>query len=50
MLDADEEENSEESKIQPLLENLAYFGPGNNPKLAKDSLIELGFKVLPHGM
>jgi hypothetical protein len=49
MLDADED-GSDEFKIQPILENLAYFGPGNNPKLAKDALIEVGFKVLPHGM
>ena len=33
-----------------MLEKLAFFGSGNNPKLAKDALIDQGYKVMPYGM
>jgi hypothetical protein len=33
-----------------VVEKLAYFGQGNNPKLARDACIEMGFKVMTHGM
>lgn len=48
----DAEDGEEESKEQPkkILEKLAFFGAGNNPKLAKDALIDQGFKVMPYGM
>jgi hypothetical protein len=32
------------------LEKLAFFGSGNNSKLAKDALVLEGFKVMPYGM
>lgn len=47
MFDAD---SDEESKEMPILDKLAFFGTGNNPKLAKEACIDLGFKVMPHGM
>jgi hypothetical protein len=42
--------DQEEQKDQQLLDKLAFFGAGNNPQLAKDALIDLGFKVMQKGM
>jgi hypothetical protein len=44
----DDEGDVEETKIE--LEKLSFFGAGNNSKLAKDTLVNLGFQVMPHGM
>ena len=48
--DCDQDGEQEESKELPLIEKLAFFGNGNNPSLAKNALIDYGFKVMPHGM
>jgi len=37
----DDEGEVEETKVE--LEKLSFFGTGNNPKLAKDTLVNLGF-------
>lgn len=49
MFDAEQEQNFEPKK-QEILEKLAFFGSGNNSKLAKDALVLEGFKVMPYGM
>jgi hypothetical protein len=37
----DDEGEVEETKVE--LEKLSFFGTGNNPKLAKDTVVELGY-------
>jgi len=50
MLDADENQENEETKERVPLDDLAFIGAGNNSKLAKDTLIELGYQMMTHGM
>lgn len=50
LLDDEEDMADQTAKELKCFEKLAFFGGGNNPGLAKDALIDQGFKVMPHGM
>ena len=47
--DGDGEESKQAAQLKPLAKD-CFVGDGNNPKLAKETLIQRGYQVLARGM